>query len=350
MGSGMTHICFRVDCRRGQEWRLERCLAIASGIRESRPGCAITFLAEEGGAARARAGGFEAIEAAHSGIASEDLESAALSAMEKGAGMLIFDMETLDENALRSIRERIEGLVVVEDRPRLPSYPVKAIVDPHIDAHMHEWRTDADTALLLGSEFAPLPPEFDQHMDGAEEGDGRARRMLVHFEGSDFRGALLKCAKALMALPNHFRCTLLTGPDYQHGKELAGLVGLDQRFMVMSESGSLQRRLSSSDILIVSPRHLSEALFLRKPAILLSEKDWHVPIAQYASRMGMAHDSGPAEDADEADIRAKASLLLDDQGERERLRKRGDELVDGLGRFRIADELLSLLEGTDPGA
>ncbi|MFN7991567.1 MAG: hypothetical protein U0R44_05400 [Candidatus Micrarchaeia archaeon] len=316
----------------------QRCLALGSGFKETSPDSEIilisnctasqTRLIEEAGLTHLRppAGVATAWEA------EELLEVISGS----GIDLLVLDIE-YDESGMRSLKEKTV-LAVFDDQARCKKYSAHAVVNPNPNAHLLEYRTDPDTELFLGTEFAALPADFDRYQEFRREHPQQARHIFIHFPGKDSSGAVLRCVRALKGLADHFSATVMLDQDSSKGADLATEAGLDGRFIIIQHPDHA-KRLCGADIALVPPQYLPQVAALSVPSILIYDRT--SPLAEYAARTELALCLGPAA---EPEIASAVSRLVKDTEGRRRMSARMSELVDCMGRFRLADELLRILK------
>jgi spore coat polysaccharide biosynthesis predicted glycosyltransferase SpsG len=332
-------IAFRVDSDlKSGSWQLRRCLALAAGLKESDPSCTISFFSHTCDASSIAAAGWNYVPFGELALPSWDLEATAEKAEELGTGMLIVDRHSVDCEFLNSLSAKVKTLAFFDDYMHLDSYPAHAIINPNFHAHLLEYPRDDDAALLLGTEFAPLAPEFDAFQDYSLANPDRARRILAYFNGSD---SALEAVGLLKQVRSQFSAIVLSGPS--NGEELARAIGLDPRFMVMRNEGHVAKRLASCDLVITGPETLCEPALFTLPVALIGAS----PVSDYAARNGLALSLGAAGSLDRQAAKS-LDALLSDKSARDRMSARLDGLVDGMGRFRLAEELLRLYRGERP--
>jgi hypothetical protein len=88
---------------------------------------------------------------------------------------------------------------------------------------------------------------------------------------------------------------------------------------------------------ITGPETLCEPALFSLPVALIGES----PVSDYAAKNGLALSLG-AETGLDAQSAESLEALLSDKAARDRMSARLGGLVDGLGRFRLADELLRM--------
>lgn len=336
-------IGFRVNANfKTGSGHLQRCLALASGFKETDPSCEIFFLTSDSAeyASRITDAGYASIDLGPITFTYHDLELTEDAVEKNKIDILITDSYAIDENYLSSLKKKV-FLVVIDDFMHLKNYSAHAIVNPNAYAHLLEYKCDEGTELFLGTEFAQLRQEFDEYQDFRRENPDIARRILITFGGSDLKGASVLAVKALKMMDEKFTATIITGRAFKNGEPLAREIGLDSRFIVLSDVHDIARRMASSDIAVASPSvTFSELLLFKIPTVLITQADNQVMIAEYAGKNGLAVSMGDIDAIDAALLSKTFARLISDKAERDRISARIDDLVDGLGRFRLAEEIL----------
>jgi UDP-2,4-diacetamido-2,4,6-trideoxy-beta-L-altropyranose hydrolase len=336
-------IAFRVDSSpHHSPSRLSRSLALSSGLKDSDSSCEITFLLtgpKEGEELIASQGH----QCRHLGITSLpawNREVTANALDELKADMLIVDDPGIDRAYLQEMRSKA-FVIAIDDSMMLESYCVNGIVNPNPNAHTFQYRSEGGEQFL-GTEFAMIPKEFDDYQDMHRENPERVRRIFVGFPGSDRHGATLGAVRLLKELPERFVADIFVSRDFAHGEELAKEIGLDDRFIFMNDGPGKERKMAAADFAIAPPdMTFQELMMLRVPSALISnpESPGQSSLGEYVGMNGFALYLGEA-----GAIESGSGLrkLLADMDARERISMRAGELVDGLGRFRLADELFRL--------
>lgn len=328
-------IAFRVDAGQdGGSWRLSRCLALASGLKESEPSAEISFFSRAPGRAQEiSSAGFSHVPFSELAMPSWDMEATAEKAEELGISLMVLDRPSADEDFLEALQAKTT-LAVFDDSMRLGSYSAHAIINPGPHAHLLEYPLGEQTELFLGTEFAPLPPEFDGFQDFRCANPGRARHILVYFRGTDYS---VEAVRLLKSAGGQFSATVLSS-DPARGEELAREIGIDSRFLVLHGQAGIARRLSSCDLALTGPETFCEPAFFSLPTALIGES----PASDYAAMNGLALSLGSASGLDSGGAAALERFISEKEA-RDRMSARLSELVDGLGRFRLAEGLLKAL-------
>ncbi len=355
----MTVIAFRLNANAQiGSGHLQRCLTLASGLRSVEPECQILFLTSrsEEFTPKIATAGHAQIDIGAIDNTDEDLEAAGKVIAEHRIDILIIDMYAIDPGYLAALKKQVKILALIDDFMHIQKYPVHMLINPNIYAHMPEYKHDEDTELLLGTEFAQLREEFDAYQEFRRETTKNARHILVTFGGSDYKGASILTVKALKRLGerrnggersggdanmSQFIATIIVGKAFRKGEELAGEIGLDPRFIVLEDITDISKKMANADLVIASPSTtFYELLFFKLPVILITQAENQRMLADYAGKNGLAVSMGQIDKVSEAEFADVIQRLVEDYEERARMSARMDELVDGFGRFRVAEEIL----------
>jgi spore coat polysaccharide biosynthesis predicted glycosyltransferase SpsG len=271
--------------------------------------------------------GIKQIDIGNQNILSWDLEYTE-NAVPDPVDIIILDNRP-DEKFQKSMKRKAQMVVVVDDEPKYQQYFADAIVNPNVHAHTLDYSCGKDTELLLGTEFYPLGSAFDEFQDFAKEIEERCRKVSVYL-GEDRRNVAKDAIRILKQSREHFLVSVSLPNDSEKGEAVASEIGLDERFMVADMD---PRRQSAADIAICSSATLHEFIFFRVPAVLADPAACPL-LSDYCSKSGICLplSAEPLE------------RLMGDYEERKRMSGRMLDLIDGLGRFRFAEELLRIYE------
>jgi UDP-2,4-diacetamido-2,4,6-trideoxy-beta-L-altropyranose hydrolase len=341
----MARIAFRVNANQAiGSGNLHRCLSLASGLREVDPSSEIYFFTSSSSdyADKITGAGFVNEDIGAIGWVDQDLEQT-LEALEKNKiDMLIIDSHATDEKYLKALKAKT-FLVVIDDSMHLKRYSAHVLVNPNVYSHLLQYSCDEETELLLGTEFVQLRKEFEEYQDIRHDNPEYVKRILVTFGGSDQKGAAITTVRALKSLSDSFTATVVVGRCFKKGEELAREIGLDDRFMVLRDVPDMSKKMEMADLAIASPgATFYELLFFRLPSILITQTGNQAMLADYAGKMGLAMPLGNMSQGDSGKLAAAIKQLMLDKQQRDRMSARMADIVDGMGRFRLATELLKL--------
>lgn len=338
----MVKIGFRVNANfKTSSGHLQRCLTLASGLIESEPSCEIFFLMPSSEYnSKITEAGFIHINLGSLSTTYENFEATNEAIKQNRLEILVVDSYDIDEYFLKSLKKEI-FLVVIDDFIHLKTYPSNILLNLNAYAHTLPYHYDENTLLLLGTEFVQIRQEFDQYEDFQRKNPDEAKHILVSFGGSDVKGATLLVVKALKSITNHFSATIVIGKTFKNSEALAKEIGLDSRFTVLQDVTDISKKMAMCDLAISSPSTtFYELAFFRIPTIIIVQADNQELIADYAGKNGLAISVGDIKNVDPTLLAKTISDLISNKPERDRISARLDGLVDSLGRFRVAEEIL----------
>ncbi len=323
---------------------LRRCLTLASALKETASDAQIYFLTSGSAEYHKLISemGFSPIDIGSSLSIDEDLQETIKAVFDHKLDVLIVDNYGINENYLRNLKPRVKLLVIIDDFMHIKQYSCHILVNLNLYAHLLDYHCDKDTQMLLGTEFVQLRKEFDSYSDFKRENPETVKHILVSFGGSDIKGVTIFAVKALKKLKENFLVYVITGRSFRRGEELAQLVGLDSRFVILPEVSDMARRMEKIDLAISSPSWTFYALaFFKTACVLICYVDNQKLILDYAGKNGLAVAVGEIGSIDVDELTSALSKLINDKESRDNLSRRLDELVDGLGRYRLAESILS---------
>ncbi|MBI5227904.1 UDP-2,4-diacetamido-2,4,6-trideoxy-beta-L-altropyranose hydrolase [Candidatus Micrarchaeota archaeon] len=322
---------------------LRRCLTLASALKETAPDASIFFFTSGSGDYQKLIsdGGFSVVDLGSSLSIEEDLEETIATVSKNNIDILIVDNYSINVNYLRNLKPRVKLLVVFDDHMHIKQYPCHVLVNLNLYGHLLDYSCDKNTRLLLGTEFVQLRPEFDPYQEFKRENPDKVKHILVTFGGSDVKGVTIFVVKALSKLKQDFLAYIVTGTNFKRGEDLAKLVGLDSRFIVLPEVGDMAKKIEKTDLAIASPSSIFyELALLKTPCILIGYADNQKLILDYAGKNGLAVSVGEIGSISEGEFSSTIKRLIENKEERDNLSRRLEDLVDGLGRYRLAEALL----------
>lgn len=214
------------------------------------------------------------------------------------------------------LRARARRLLVLDDQPQHP-LDCDLLLNPNlpIQAAAYAPLVPAHCRLLLGPEYALLDESFLSL--SARVRDGRVRRVLISFGGSDPPGAslltltALKRLDAVGALAGLSRMMLVAGPgnpDWPALREAA--YGLPQLRLVPSVR-AMAAQLQAADLVIgAAGGSLWERAWLGVPALVLALVPHQRPVAEALAARGAIDYLGPVESLDAAKLAERIAAAL----------------------------------------
>ncbi len=272
----------------------------------------------------------------------EDLEETSTLLSTLAIDILIIDNPQVDSKYLKSISDKAKFLVLIDDLCKLSKYQADLIINPNVYSIDFDYNTPQETKILLGSEFFVLPKVFDDFSDYTRENPSVAKKILVYLGSKDKDGVTINVVTALKQIKENFSATLVLDRSFDKGQKLAEVIGLDDRFVIINENDEIKKKISFCDLGIIGSCDLFyEFAFFRIPCISLLVNDNQKTLSSALASYSFTYASTTSIDS----LTRTISTLMNDKIARDRLSNRLEELIDGLGRFRVAEEIISAYKG-----
>jgi UDP-2,4-diacetamido-2,4,6-trideoxy-beta-L-altropyranose hydrolase len=336
------HLAFRTEAGKGQgTGHLMRTLALAEELRDA---ASIQFIVShasagqdlilERGFALTRISGGD-------GMAQGTVDAL------RGAGSstLITDLDGLSAGYVEEIRTRLPSLrVVCLDDRSIPPKTADLLIRPHA---VDEWWPASQPGVLLGPRYWVLRKEFDAVLSresAAAPVPEVARRVVILLGGSPPEALLVPLVRRVNECCPELDVHVVLGPlaaDLQQICDALGRLGPRVRFHFAP--AKLAAMMSEADLCVASASYTAyELAALGKPMVVLALVDHQVHTARAFARRraGVAVLSNASEAAEET--ASHVARLVHDRAARTALSLAARELVDGLGRRRLANLLLDL--------
>lgn len=318
---------------------LMRCVALSEEFAAR--GHAVVFVAD------AASVPFAARQLATRGFAStgQPTAPAALLATleELGPDVVVIDSYQLADEVYAGVADRFRTVALVDGDPGRRRAHV--YLDQNIDAEHDSWPLPPGSVRLAGLDYALMRSDvLAQRPDSDAHADHEPPRVLAFFGGTDAFGAGPLLTAALVATGRPFELTVVapTGPDGARWEVPES--GPGQRIVQVEPTDELPTLVAASDLVVSAAGTSSwELLCLRAACAFVAVADnqevsyRRVVATGAVAGLGLL-DQLRAHPAPATDV---LSELLSDAGARARLRTRAGDLVDGRGRVRVVDAVLS---------
>jgi spore coat polysaccharide biosynthesis protein SpsF len=251
-------------------------------------------------------------------------------------------LEELPVASVQAIRDAGAIVAVIDDPSERRLAADLAFYPPVPQVERMSW-TGFDGELLVGWDWVLLRRDAADaraarpHREASREG---MSRLLVTMGGSDPGGLTTLALLALAEAEPRFAVDLVLGPAFVEDRDFHdALARLRCPVTVHRAVRDLPALAATADLALASFGVTAyELAVLGVPALLLCLSDDHAMSASALDRAGMARSLGRHDLLSPRDIARELDALHDD--EQEEMRRRGPELIDGLGARRIAAKLV----------
>jgi UDP-2,4-diacetamido-2,4,6-trideoxy-beta-L-altropyranose hydrolase len=259
-----------------------------------------------------------------------------------GVDMLIVDHYALGLVWEQALRPAAAQLMVVDDLVR--EHDCSILLDQNLHpehAGRYAGRVPRHCRMLLGPSFALLRAEFARCRQAATVRTGPARRLLVSMGGADAGNATGLALEAIRSLDREtLEVDVVIGPLHPAGAQLAAECAAMPLTELHVGTSDMAELLARADLAIgAGGISTGERCALGVPTIALCLADNQRELLQEAGRQGLVltpdtHRLGAA------NIARHLHVLIDSEGLRNAMSRRGMELVDARGAPRVAAAVL----------
>lgn len=241
----------------------------------------------------------------------------------------------------RGARETGARVLAVDDIPRLPDYPVDALLNQNAGAETLSYPLPPEALPLLGPKWALL--RRSRCEAAPSRTPGPEPRILISFGGADPGDATALAIRALKRLKSPYRALVVAGPDNPRLEALTALA--EGAPIVVKKAVNMAAEMGSADAALLGGGvTMLEACVAGLPSLVATIADNQEPGASALARGGAVRLLGRAADLSEGALAAALDELLGDAPARAELSSKGRLAADGRGSARAAAALLALSE------
>tara|TARA_B100000029_G_scaffold473429_1_gene514827 strand:+ start:96 stop:1178 length:1083 start_codon:yes stop_codon:yes gene_type:complete len=217
------------------------------------------------------------------------------------------------------------------------------IILPYMDAH-HQGVVASNAKLIIGEKYFILDQKF---LDSSRKNyiNKSVKSILLTFGGSDPKEITAKVIEEINTIDQQkLRINIIIGAGFSRDlmKKVNNLISLsNHEYEIINQPDSIAEYINHSD-LVVSSTGLTkyEIAFLGIPSIQISIDSQHSLYNIPFSKKEISYDLGPVQELENGDIKKSFLKVFNDFDLRNKMSKKGKELIDGKGVSR----LISILE------
>lgn len=333
-------IAIRVDgCPQTGLGHVGRCLALAHAFRQQSWSVFFILRGEESAGNLVAQHGFP-----HARIDSQrDLEQTSQILLQKQIAALVVDSYQIDRAYLERIRASAALLVVIDDMGFHPG-PADVILNATAGAASLAYPALPYARLLVGPQYALLAPQFA--LKPPPHYRAKVQRVLITIGGSDpldLTPSLIKWVHR--ALPDAAK-DMVVGPFFRKSQEIHDAIPANgSRFHLHYAPAELRGFMLEADLAVSGGgQTASELAATATPAVAICFAENQLRHLRELERAGTLVVAGQATDPElESSLVGRLKELSEDPERRRRMGQRGQEVMDGRGAARAANEILSLV-------
>jgi UDP-2,4-diacetamido-2,4,6-trideoxy-beta-L-altropyranose hydrolase len=269
----------------------------------------------------------------------EDARRTARLAEERQADWLAVDGYLFGAGYQRFIKESGLHLLWIDDYGHAAPYCADLVLNQNIQARAEIYpSTEPYTRLLLGTQYALLRREFRKWRGWRRRHPEKAGKILITLGGSDSENVTEKVVQGLgWVRPEGLEATVVVGaanPHYQRLTEVSR--DLKHNVRIVLNAMNMPELMAEADLAVSAGGSTCwELAFMGLPDITLILSEDQRPIAEKLGELAVAVNLGWHEDLSPRQIGQAVMDLSASVAARVAMSKRGQELVDGEGAFRV---------------
>jgi len=274
----------------------------------------------------------------------EDLQQTTDASLLHQADWLVVDGYHFDARYLSELQS-VRPLLFIDDNGELESYPSQLVLNQNAHARTEMYAQRApSTSLLLGPRYALLRNEFTAYRDWVRTVPNRGTRVLVTMGGSDPQDLTPLIVSALAGLAiGGLQIRVVVGGSADNGSSVAEQVRqFPDRVEMITNAANMAELMAWADMAIAGAGTTCwEICLLALPAIVVVVAENQRFIAGHLAQMGAAVNAGRSKSIDGKSLAHIAAELLENVDRRLQLSQAARQLVDGAGRDRVLENMLT---------
>lgn len=256
--------------------------------------------------------------------------------------LLILDSYYVTQNYMTCLKEIVK--VAYIDDLNLFDYPCDFLINYNIYGDELGYKNLDGRSMMIGCQYAPLREEFARN--GLRKVKDRVTDVLITVGGSDpsnISQALLEALGSDKNL-NGLRFHLVVGRLNQHAMQLNSMAKQEQRIIIHQDVSNMAELMHSCDISIsAAGSTLYELCACGTPAISFAFADNQLPGTKSFAKVGVIPTAGDWRRNKHGVVMNIQMFLLnmmEQKNTRQVMASKMQNLVDGTGAIRLAEELV----------
>lgn len=253
--------------------------------------------------------------------------------------LIILDLQDTTKEFIASLRHQVKKIVSFENLGKGRD-GVDLLIDCNLEPKESR-QVKPGVQSLFGLAYSVLAEEFGEYHEREKTFSPALESLLVTMGGTDPNHLSLKLAEVLRQWPNELSITFVVGPGFKEIETLQALTASMPSVKILRNAGNMAELLFNHDAVFCSGGvTLHESLAVGTPAFVINQVSHQREKSLPLDRLGAAVDLGLPEDFDPNII---LETLEVSRTQLESMSRRGKELVDGQGIYRVADAIESML-------
>lgn len=258
---------------------------------------------------------------------------------------LIVDHYGVDSRWEAQLRPQVGNIAVIDDLANR-SHDCDLLIDTNLQANglsRYDGLVPPECFRMLGPKFALLRPEFAEQRATLRARDGKVRRILVCFGGTDPSDQTTKALQAIALLRlDGISVDAVVGATNPHKETVQEFCSAHSGFTFHCQTERMALLMANADLAIGAGGSATwERCAVALPSIVLTVADNQVPSTQIMAKEGRLLYLGDQAEVSAKMIAQQICSLFEAPHKLVELSMRSAELVDGCGAERVATALFS---------
>jgi len=255
---------------------------------------------------------------------------------------VVLDGYHFDQHYQLKIMDMGARLLVIDDTGHLDRYHADVLLNQNIHAPQIDYRCDAGTTLLLGSQYALLREEFLANGKWKRNIPTNGFNILVSLGGSDPNNITLSVINAIKALNlKEIEARVIVGFSNPHFDSLkkASMTG-SSKIKLVQGTDNMPDLMRWADIAVSAGGSTCwEMAYMGLPNIIIVIAENQARIAEELAKKDISVNLGRSDTLGPRRLKLEIEHLLADSARRAAMSEMGQKLIDGYGVSRVVQEL-----------
>lgn len=340
----MINIAFRAD---GSEQigmgHIMRCLALAEQLQKYSAKIYFYTRNNKQVIEKVQEKGFQAVIIGNN-LLSQEVKEVNVNIKKNKINALITDSYDINEAYLDEIKKNVLVLVTVDDLNQM-AFPSDLVINGNIYAGDLEYRSKyGNTRFLLGPRYVLMRKEF---LDVPKRKIRRkVENILVTVGGSDVLNLTPQILKTLDIIDKKLGITVVIGPNFSNVPEIrATAFQMEQEVILVEDANNIKDLMLACDMAVTAGgTTLYELAVTGTPAVVVLQAENQILAAEKMNNKGIIIDLGLGNGDLSGTLKRNIEYLIENYNLRESMSYRGQQLLDGHGCSRCAQEIIKSLK------
>jgi len=271
---------------------------------------------------------------------------AAISAAGEDFDWLVIDHYAIDVEWGCRFRTVVDRIAVIDDLADRP-HDCDLLLDQNLYHDMesrYEGLLPARCRQLLGPKYALLRPEFARQRRCLRPRDGRVRRILIFFGGSDLTNETEKALEAIRGADlGEVAIDVVVGSGNPHRERIESLCRSLPQADFHCQVSNMAELMASADLFLGAGGSTSwERFSVGLPSLVVAVAYNQEALSRDLGDMGLVVYLGRSEDVNSETVKKYLEKMLSCPDILMNLQNSAMEIVDGSGAERVANEIFSI--------